>query len=259
MTIDARSDEAAGTVRVESLTRDFATPTGSLRAIDGVSFEVASGTTLAVVGPSGCGKSTLLGLLGGLDTPTTGRVVVGGRPISELDDRCRTAARRTTFGYVFQSGNLVPYCTVLENVGLRLAMTGGVGGEDRCVELLGEVGLGDHLHKLPDQLSRGQRQRAVVVAALIHSPAVILADEPTGSLDEDSATGLIDLLLRVQRDSGATLVVVTHDRSIACRMDRTITFHHGRVVADSEADPEGTTATATATAAGTEARSGRDH
>ena len=228
---------SAGAVRVESLVRDYATPTVPIRALDGVTFAVTAGTTLAVVGPSGCGKSTLLGLLGGLTVPTAGMVVVDGQTISDLDDDERSRLRRTTFGYVVQSGNLIPWCTALENVALRLAIAGGVDRGTLCIDLLGAVGLGNHLHKVPDQLSRGQRQRVAVAAALVHAPCVILADEPAGALDAESANTLIEVLLTLRQESHATLVVVTHDESIACRMDRTISLRRGRIVPDADAGP----------------------
>jgi putative ABC transport system ATP-binding protein len=216
-------------IHLESVSRHFVTPAGVIRALDGISIEVDSGTSLAVVGPSGCGKSTLLGLIGGLAVPTSGRVTVDGHEISSVYDEGRARLRRQIFGFVFQSDNLVPCLTAVENVALQQAFSGTGGGDQRCIELLCNLGLAEHLDKLPDQLSRGQRQRVAVARALVHRPCVVLADEPTGSLDEANSATLTDLMLTAHRDVGATLVVVTHDAQVAERMDRTISLHDGRI------------------------------
>ena len=218
-------------VRLESVSKRYTTPAGPVRAVDGITFEVEPGTSLAVTGPSGCGKSTLLGLISGLEAPTAGRVFIGGQEISSLPERQRTRLRRDELGLVFQADNLLPFLTAVENVGEQLALQGATDGYERCVEVLAELGLAADVDKLPDQLSGGQRQRVAVARALIHRPRVILADEPTGSLDADNSAAVIDVLLAAQEEAGATLVVVTHDPVVARRLDRTLSLRDGRLTA----------------------------
>jgi putative ABC transport system ATP-binding protein len=170
--------------------------------------------------------------MGGLAVPTSGRVIVAGREISSLPAEARARVRRAEIGFVFQSDNLLPFLTAVENVGQQLALHGASGDDERCLELLRALGVDGHAHKLPDQLSGGERQRVAVARALVHRPRVVLADEPTGSLDAASSTTLIDLMLAVHREVGATLVVVTHDPTIAGRMDRTLHMRDGRVELD---------------------------
>jgi putative ABC transport system ATP-binding protein len=219
------------TILVDAVVKRHRTAAGEVRAVDGVSLEVAGGTSVAITGPSGCGKSTLLGLIGGLDTPTSGRVVVGGEELSSLPERERARWRRERMGFLFQSDNLLPYLTALENVTLQLALLGRDADTPRCRSLLAALGLADHAAKLPDQLSGGQRQRVGMARALVHRPAVILADEPTGELDSASSAEVVDLLLSAQAETGATLVVVTHDPGVARRMDHTVLLRDGRVAA----------------------------
>jgi len=216
-------------IRLESVVVEHATPGGPVRALDGVSFTVDAGSSVAVTGPSGCGKSTLLGVLGGLALPTTGAVRVGGEEISSLSDRRRSDFRRTHVGFVYQADNLLPFLTVVENVELQFALDGASTAVDRSLDLLDKLGLADQAQRLPDHLSGGQRQRVAVARAVVHRPEVILADEPTGALDGANAAGVIDLLLEVQREIGATLVMVTHDLGAASRMDRRIGLRDGRV------------------------------
>jgi len=216
-------------IRLESVVVEHATPGGPVRALDGVSFTVDAGSSVAVTGPSGCGKSTLLGVLGGLALPTAGAVRVGGEEISSLSDRRRSDFRRTHVGFVYQADNLLPFLTVVENVELQFALDGASTAVDRSLDLLDKLGLADQAQRLPDHLSGGQRQRVAVARAVVHRPEVILADEPTGALDSANAAGVIDLLLEVQREIGATLVVVTHDLGAASRMDRRIGLRDGRV------------------------------
>jgi putative ABC transport system ATP-binding protein len=206
-----------------------------VRAVDGVSLEVEEGTSLAIMGPSGCGKSTLLGLISGLETPSAGRITIGDSEISALPDAERTRLRRETLGLVFQVDNLMPFLTATENVGLQLALGGAKDGYRRCGEVLARLGLSEHGEKLPDQLSGGQRQRVAVARALVNRPRVVLADEPTGELDSESSASVIDLLLEAQREAGATLVVVTHDRGVAGRLDTTVSLRDGRL--DDAASP----------------------
>ena len=222
MTMDA-------SIQVESVVVRHATAHGPIAALDGVSFTVDAGSSVAVVGPSGCGKSTLLGVLGGLALPTAGTIRIGGEEISALPERRRAEFRRAHVGFVYQADNLLPFLTVVENVGLQLALDAAAADADRSLELLDRLGLAQEAHRLPDHLSGGQRQRAAVARSVVHRPEVILADEPTGALDAANAAGVIDLLLEVQRDIGATLVMVTHDEGAAGRMDRRIGLRDGRL------------------------------
>jgi putative ABC transport system ATP-binding protein len=225
-------------IAVEALSKQYETPGGLVQALDAVSFEVEPGASVAITGPSGCGKSTLLGLLAGLEEPTSGRIVVGGDEISALGEGGRARLRRAALGLVFQADNLLPFLTVVENVGLRLALHGDRDGYERCVTVLEDLGLADQLEKLPDQLSGGQRQRVAVARALIHHPSLILADEPTGSLDAENSQAVVDLLLAPGKELNATLLVVTHDPVLAGRFDRRLSLRDGRLV-DGVADDRG--------------------
>ena len=200
---------------------------GTVRALEPTSMSVPGGTSLAVMGPSGCGKSTLLGLLAGLALPTQGEITIGEVAISTLGERERVRFRRQSLGMVYQSDNLLPHLTVEENVGLQLAICRrGARAEQRGdpAAVLARLGLGALATRLPDQLSGGQRQRAAVARAIVHQPTVILADEPTGALDTESARGVMAFLVEVHREIGATLVVVTHDPLVAAYLDRTETM-----------------------------------
>jgi putative ABC transport system ATP-binding protein len=213
------------------VSKHYATPAGAVRAVDGISLEIEPGSSVSITGPSGCGKSTLLGLIAGLETPAAGSVVVGGEEISSLPEQARAGLRRREIGLVFQADNLQPFLTALENVALAVALRGGDGYE-RCLDVLEELGLGDEADKLPDQLSGGQRQRVAVARALVNRPGVVLADEPTGSLDAGNSAAIVDLLRRSQHGGGATLVVVTHDVDVARRLDRTVALRDGRLAGD---------------------------
>lgn len=220
---------AGAGIELDDVARRYETPAGVVRAVDGVSLDVQPGTSLAITGPSGCGKSTLLGLIGGLDAPTAGRVSIGGREISALPESARARVRRREIGLVFQSDNLLPFLTATENVSLQLNMDDTDDGDARSLELLAQLGLAEEADKFPDQLSGGQRQRVAVARALIHRPSLIVADEPTGSLDPESAEAVVGLLLAAQRTSGATLVLVTHEPEVARRLDRDIAMRDGRL------------------------------
>ena len=205
--------------------------------LDGVSLSVRAGESLAIVGPSGCGKSTLLNIVGTLDRPSAGRVLLGGEDLSEMDDAALAAVRSRQIGFVFQLHQLLPQCTILENVLLpTLAVADGRDGEQSeatARRLLDRVGLSHRLSYRPGQLSGGERQRAAVVRALINAPRLLLADEPTGSLDHASADSLGGLLVDLNRDEGVTLIVVTHSMELAHRMGRVL---HLRDAALTEAE-----------------------
>jgi ABC-type lipoprotein export system ATPase subunit len=219
---------------------DHRTATGPVRALECAHLAVDGGSSLAVMGPSGCGKSTLLGLLAGLALPTRGSVTIGARTISALGERDRVAFRRWALGMVYQADNLLPHLTIEENVGLQLSICRRDTMPERRADpgaVLNRLGLGELAERFPDQLSGGQRQRAAVARAIIHRPAVILADEPTGALDAASAQAVIALLVEVQREIGATLILVTHDPAIAAHLERTV--HLARPSPTSEATRAG--------------------
>ena len=216
-------------ITVDSLVVEHQTSSGPVRALDGVSFAVESGSSVAITGPSGGGKSTLLGVIGGLARPTSGAVRIGDSQVSELADADRSDFRRRHIGFVYQADNLLPFLTLLENVGLPLALNGDFSETQRSLRALASLGLAGLAHRLPDHVSGGQRQRAAVARAVVHQPKIILADEPTGALDTANAAGVIELLVGLQREIGATLLMVTHDLGAASRLDRRIHLQDGRV------------------------------
>jgi lipoprotein-releasing system ATP-binding protein len=201
-----------------------------------ISLHIAQGESIAVVGPSGSGKSTLLNIMGALDRPTTGSVHFDGSDLAEMSDRDLAGLRNTEIGFVFQMHHLLPQCTVLENVMIpTLARDRDIDDavvRNRAEQLLRDVGLSDHAAYFPAQLSGGERQRVAVVRALINKPKLILADEPTGSLDQSSAQGLGRLLIDLNRAEQVTLVVVTHSRELATQMDRVYVLHNGALEQD---------------------------
>jgi len=199
----------------------------------GVSLSVAAGESLAIVGPSGCGKSTLLNLIGALDRPTSGRVLLNGTDLASLDDKRLALVRNREIGFVFQLHHLLPQCTVLENVLVPTlvagAMSPGETPEQRAKRLLDRVGLADRADYFPGQLSGGERQRVAVVRALINAPNLLLADEPTGSLDRASAETLAALLVELNREEKVTLLLVTHALDLAGRMGRVLELRDGEL------------------------------
>ena len=212
-------------VVVRDVVVDHVTANGTVRALDGISLDVESCSSLAVMGSSGCGKSTLLGLIAGLAAPTSGIVTVGDCVVSDASESERVRFRRRAVGMVYQADNLLPHLTVEENVGLQVAICRGPhdrDGHEDPTALLARLGLDGLAHRFPDQLSGGQRQRVAVARAVVHRPVLILADEPTGSLDHENAHAVVELLVDLQRAIGATLVLVTHDRGIADHADRLV-------------------------------------
>jgi putative ABC transport system ATP-binding protein len=217
-------------ITMDSVIVEHQTASGPVRALNGVSLTVDGGSSVAITGPSGGGKSTLLGVIGGLARPTRGSVRIGGAEISELSERDRSDFRRSQIGFIYQADNLLPFLTLLENVGLQLSLNGKSSGTGTSLAVLAELGLAGLAYRLPDHLSGGQRQRAAVARAIAHQPKIILADEPTGALDTANAAGVIDLLLAMQRQIGATLIMVTHDRDAAKRLSRQVHLRDGRLL-----------------------------
>jgi putative ABC transport system ATP-binding protein len=199
--------------------------------LDGVAAVVRRGERVAILGPSGSGKSTLLNLICGIDLPDAGSVRVAGTDLTDLSERDRTLFRRHHVGFVFQFFNLLPTLTVLENLLLPVELKGAVGPpeEARARDLLRRVGLEDRAQTFPDRLSGGEQQRVAVARALVHQPDLVLADEPTGNLDEETGERVVELLDGLVGIEGRTLIVVTHSRELAARMDRVLRMHHGRL------------------------------
>jgi putative ABC transport system ATP-binding protein len=200
--------------------------------LKGVSLEVGRGQAVGLVGPSGSGKSTLLMTMAGLERPDSGRVVVDGTDLAALDEDALARFRGRRIGIVFQSFHLVPTMTALENAALPLELAGEDEAFERAEAELQAVGLGNRLHHYPAQLSGGEQQRVAIARAIVPNPAILVADEPTGNLDENTGQSIIDLLFALKRDRGSTLVLVTHDLNLARLCDRTVRLRSGRVEAD---------------------------
>jgi len=218
-------------VRAHELAKTYAEGKLHTPVFDGLDFSVHAGETVAILGASGAGKSTLLHLLGGLDTPTAGEVFVAGQRMSALSDAARGKLRNRALGFVYQFHHLLPEFTALENVMLPVLLNGTsvADATGRARSLLESVGLGHRLEHKPGELSGGERQRAAVARALVNAPGCVLGDEPTGNLDEKTAANVFELMLELNRAKRTSLVLVTHDRRLARRLDRVLELHEGRL------------------------------
>ena len=216
-------------IQVIGLTKKVADASGDLTILQDIDFTVQPAETLALVGASGSGKSTLLGLLAGLDTPSSGTVLLDGTDIFALDEDGRAAFRKAKLGFVFQSFQLLAHLTALENVMLPLELRGDAGARDKAAEMLGRVGLSSRLKHYPKFLSGGEQQRVALARAFVTQPPLLFADEPTGSLDAATGESVIQLMFELNRERGSTLVLVTHDPGMASRCGRTITIAAGRL------------------------------
>ena len=213
----------------ERLRRSYELGGQTVHALDGVSLHVAEGEMVAIRGPSGSGKSTLMNILGCLDRPDGGRYVLGGEDVSTLGDDDLADVRNRRIGFVFQTFNLLPRMSALENVELPIQYAGGVGARGRAERALAMVGLGNRMDHEPNQLSGGQRQRVAIARALVNDPSIVLADEPTGALDTKTGEDVLDLLKALNR-AGRTILIVTHDLAVARHCPREIYLRDGRIV-----------------------------
>ncbi len=219
-------------LRVEHLSKHYGNGENLVKAVDDVSFSVEKGEFLAIIGPSGSGKSTLLHILGGVDRPTAGRVFVDGQDVYAQNDEKLAIFRRRQVGLIYQFYNLIPVLTAEENMTLPVLLDGRTVNKERLEELLDTLRLADRRKALPNQLSGGQQQRVSIGRALMNAPAVVLADEPTGNLDSKNSHEIVELLKLSNRRYGQTLIVITHDESIALQADRIIAIEDGKIVRD---------------------------
>lgn len=219
-------------LKVENLTKIYGSGNNEVRALDGVSFSVEKGQFVAIIGPSGSGKSTLLHILGGVDAPTSGNVYMDGQNVYEQNEEQLAIFRRRQVGLIYQFYNLIPVLNVVENMTLPVLMDGRKVNEQRLNELLETLSLTQRKNNLPNQLSGGQQQRVSIGRALMNAPAVVLADEPTGNLDSKNSQEIVELLKLSNKKYGQTLIVITHDESVALQADRIIAIEDGRIVRD---------------------------
>src|ERR1044071_275229 len=218
----------------KDLTKEYRSGDHALAVLKDVSFEIPQGALVSIVGPSGSGKTTLLGLLAGLDTPSHGHVLYDTVDITKLDEDARARLRGERVGFIFQSFQLIPTLTALENVQVPLELRGDANAAARARALLERVGLGDRLHHFPTQLSGGEQQRVAIARAFVNAPRILFADEPTGNLDSETGAKIVQLIEELNKSSGSTVIIVTHDPSLAARTGRIIRLSDGRVVEDKQ-------------------------
>ncbi len=219
-------------LEVRDLVKSFSLDGATINAVDGVSFQVKSGEFVALVGPSGSGKTTMLSILAALLTPTTGQVLIDGQDLAQMNEKKRVKLRREKIGFTFQSNNLIPYLTARENVEFMLRLNNKMNraGRVRSDELLARLGLADRLHNLPAQMSGGQQQRVAIARALIHNPAVVLADEPTASLDTERAYQVVETFAHLIHENDRAGIMVTHDLRMCQFVDRVLQMQDGKLV-----------------------------
>ncbi len=220
----------------ENLTKTYRSGERSLTVLHDISFDIEDGSSNAIVGPSGSGKTTLLGLCAGLDHPTSGCVSINGISLSGLSEDALASVRNQHVGFIFQSFQLIPTLTAIENVMVPLELRGERGIEPKAKALLTDVGLGDRLHHYPTQLSGGEQQRVAIARAFINDPVLLFADEPTGNLDSDTSAAIEDLLFGMNRNFGTTLVLVTHDLELAAKTQRIIRLKSGHILSDTRTE-----------------------
>lgn len=219
-------------LEVTNLSKTYGTGETQVKALDNVSLSVESGEFVAIIGPSGSGKSTLLHILGGVDVPTSGSVVINGVDISNLDETALAIFRRRKIGLIYQFYNLIPILTVKENLTLPLLLDGRKPDERVVDDLLKTLGLTERVNHLPNQLSGGQQQRVSIGRALINNPALMLADEPTGNLDSENSREIVSLLRKFNKENNQTVIIITHDERIAMSADRVISIEDGKITRD---------------------------
>jgi putative ABC transport system ATP-binding protein len=219
-------------LEVKNLIKSFAVDGATINAVDEVSFQVKSGEFVALVGPSGSGKTTMLSILAALLSPTSGQVFIDGQDMARMTDKQRVKLRREKIGFTFQSNNLIPFLTAQENVEFMLRLNGKAdkAGRVRSAEILSRLGLSDRLHNLPAQLSGGQQQRVAIARALIHNPAVVLADEPTASLDTERAFQVVETFAKLVHENDRAGIMVTHDLRMCQYVDRVLQMQDGKLV-----------------------------
>jgi putative ABC transport system ATP-binding protein len=219
-------------LEVKDLIKTFALDGTTINAVDGVSFQVKSGEFVALVGPSGSGKTTMLSILAALLSPTSGQVLIDGQDLARMNDKQRVTLRREKIGFTFQANNLIPFLTAQENVEFMLRLNGQANkvGRARSLEILSRLGLNDRLHNLPAQLSGGQQQRVAIARALIHNPSVVLADEPTASLDTERAFQVVETFANLIHENNRAGIIVTHDLRMCQYVDRVLQMQDGKLV-----------------------------
>ena len=249
-TLPPRTHHSRLMLVARSLTKEYPSGSSKLAVLRDVSFSIPTGGFVAIVGPSGSGKTTLLGLLAGLDTPSRGTVLLDDTDLGKLTEDQRAVLRGEKVGFIFQSFQLIPTLTALENVQVPLELRGDSGAVARATELLSRVGLADRLHHFPTQLSGGEQQRVAIARAFSNQPRILFADEPTGNLDAGTGAKIVALLEELNRESGSTVVIVTHEMALAQRAHRMIRLSDGVVVEDTGAQPGGDDAVVAAASLG---------